>query len=381
MKQHIRQHSITVAAFLTFLAIGAGAFVFSGIYNIGADDHHTKPVFMVLQTLRERSIQQRAKSLTVPNLNDPTLVLKGAGQYAAMCTSCHLSPGMTDSELRPGLYPQPPNLSKQRVDPRNAFWVIKHGLKMSAMPAWGLSHDDATIWSMVAFVQKLPAMSPAEYKEFVDKAPPDEDMKMPMGMGTRASDDAHVGHGQPPTAQGEGNAMTNMPGMKMNGMRMKSAGDDKNRSATDASKQVKAKTPTEAMSMEGMTSRASPDAEAAAIAFHAALKNGDRTAVMELLAPEAHIREDATVQSRAEYASAHLAADMSFLRRAQVKTLSMVSRSLGDSAMVGSESESVVVVDGKTMRLRGREMLDLKKVGTEWKIVNIQWMSMPGESK
>ncbi|WP_363928399.1 cytochrome c [Thiobacillus sp.] len=90
---------------------------------------------------------------------------KGAGQYDVMCTSCHLAPGMEDSELRPGLYPKPSNLSDGEVDPRETFWVIKHGLKMSAIPAWGMSHDDATIWSMVAFMRKLPDMTPAQYKE------------------------------------------------------------------------------------------------------------------------------------------------------------------------------------------------------------------------
>jgi len=89
-----------------------------------------------------------------------------------------LTPGMHGSELRVGLYPQPPDLSRQHVDPRVAFWVIKHGIKMSAMPAWGSSHDDATIWSMVAFLQKLPAMTPDQYKAMVAKAPPDDDMDM-----------------------------------------------------------------------------------------------------------------------------------------------------------------------------------------------------------
>src|SRR3546814_6654292 len=82
------------------LAIGAGAFVYSGLYNIGADDHHTKPVFAVMQTLREQSIHARSKDIVVPDLNDEQLILKGAGQYAAMCTQCHLKPGMKDSELR-----------------------------------------------------------------------------------------------------------------------------------------------------------------------------------------------------------------------------------------------------------------------------------------
>jgi mono/diheme cytochrome c family protein len=176
MKQHIKHHSITVISLLVLLFVGVGLFVYSGIYNVGADDPHTKPVFTMMQMLRDRSIQARAASLTVPNLDDAQLISKGAGQYAAMCTECHLTPGAEDSEIRPGLYPQPPNLSQVRVEPKAAFWIIKHGIKMSAMPAWGGSHDDATIWSMVAFLQKLPGMTPDEYKDIVANAPPDDDM-------------------------------------------------------------------------------------------------------------------------------------------------------------------------------------------------------------
>src|SRR3546814_9557045 len=73
MKKHIKHHSITVAVVLGVLAIGAGAFVYSGLYNIGADDHHTKPVFAVMQTLREQSIHARSKDIVVPDLNDEQL--------------------------------------------------------------------------------------------------------------------------------------------------------------------------------------------------------------------------------------------------------------------------------------------------------------------
>ena len=168
-------------AVLASIAAGAALFIYSGLYDIGADDHHTRPVFAVLQALRDRSIRARSQGIRVPSLEDPQVILEGAGQYAAMCTGCHLAPGMADSEIRPGLYPQPPNLSRVRVDPEDAFWAIKHGIKMSAMPAWGASHDDPTIWSMVAFLQKLPDMTPAQYKEIVSRAPPDEDMDMDMG--------------------------------------------------------------------------------------------------------------------------------------------------------------------------------------------------------
>lgn len=193
MSTSLRSFLFGALATLLLLAVGAVAFVWSGRYDIGADAPHTRPVFALMQALRERSIRAHAATLTVPDLTDPQLVLKGAGQYAAMCTQCHLSPAMAESEIRPGLYPQPPNLSRVRVDPKQAFWVIKHGIKMSAMPAWGASHDDATIWSMVAFLQKLPGMSAQEYKDIVARAPPDDDMDMGAAVDADHHDHDHDG--------------------------------------------------------------------------------------------------------------------------------------------------------------------------------------------
>jgi len=193
MTTSLRSFLVGVLGTLVLLAACAAAFIWSGRYDIGADAPHTRPVFALMQTLRERAIRAHAADLTVPDLTDPQLVLKGAGQYAAMCTQCHLSPAMADSEIRLGLYPQPPNLSRERVDPKQAFWVIKHGIKMSAMPAWGASHDDATIWSMVAFLEKLPGMSAQEYKDIVARAPPDDDMDMGAATDTDHHDHNHDG--------------------------------------------------------------------------------------------------------------------------------------------------------------------------------------------
>ena len=204
MKKHT-EHVIVVVVVLAAIAVGLGVFAYSGFYNIGADDHHWSLTYHILQTVRNRSIHVRSEHIKVPNLEEPRLILKGAGQYAAMCTGCHLAPGVEDSEVRVGMYPQPPNLSRMHVDPQDAFWVIKHGIKMSAMPAWGGSHDDPTIWSMVAFLQKLPSMSPAQYKAIVAKAPPDEDMDM------GDEHDHQSGNGQ------SAPAMSAMPGMKSQG--------------------------------------------------------------------------------------------------------------------------------------------------------------------
>ncbi len=171
----------TIAVTLGALVLSVALFVYSGRYDMGADAPHWPVTHEVITTLRDRSIAAHSADLQPPNLRDSSLILKGAGQYAAMCVDCHLAPGVTNSEIRPGLYPQPPNLAQVRIAPKVAFWAIKHGIKMSAMPAWGASHDDATIWSIVAFLQKLPDLDAAQYKQIVAAAPPDEDMDKGKG--------------------------------------------------------------------------------------------------------------------------------------------------------------------------------------------------------
>jgi mono/diheme cytochrome c family protein len=166
MKTQARK-STTVFATLVALAAVAGAFVWSGIYNIGADDPHMRATHLVLETLRDRSIEVRAENLTVPDLSDQAMATQGAGNYDAMCVGCHLAPGIKETELSKGLYPAPPNLSIEPVELAEAFWVIKHGIKASGMPAWGKSMDDSYIWNMAAFLQKLPSLDAAQYRAMV----------------------------------------------------------------------------------------------------------------------------------------------------------------------------------------------------------------------
>lgn len=147
------------------LIAGTWGFIYSGIYNIGADDPHTRFVYNAVETLRDRSIAARAQSITAPPLDDSDLLLSGGPDYAEMCAGCHLQPGVTTSEFRDALYPQPPNLTQpSRKNPAEMFWVIKHGIKMSAMPAWGQTHTDERMWAMVAFIQRLPELTPAQYQ-------------------------------------------------------------------------------------------------------------------------------------------------------------------------------------------------------------------------
>ncbi|MFC3549488.1 c-type cytochrome [Lysobacter cavernae] len=148
------------------IAIATGV-IWSGAYNVAADDRHSAPVNALLQVVRERSIAVRARGLTAPDLTDPTHIRQGAGNYDAMCAGCHLAPGVESTELSRGLYPAPPDLTRATVDAAEAFWVIKHGIKASGMPAWGKSMGDDYLWNMVAFLQQLPSLDADEYRALV----------------------------------------------------------------------------------------------------------------------------------------------------------------------------------------------------------------------
>lgn len=155
--------------------IVAATVIASGVIDVGADTPHSSAAFSILSYARERAIARSSGEINAPaNLGEPERIRRGAGNYAAMCVNCHLSPGNADSEIRKGLYPTPPNLSQQLAgapnerDAARRFWIIKHGVKASGMPAWSKGGmDDKSIWDLVAFLQKMPTLSKADYDQLV----------------------------------------------------------------------------------------------------------------------------------------------------------------------------------------------------------------------
>ncbi|HET7675538.1 MAG TPA: cytochrome c [Gammaproteobacteria bacterium] len=156
------------------------AYIYSGGFDVAATRDNPGWIDWIISTTREHSIEARVASVKVPadiNLSDPAMVAEGAKHYKAMCEVCHLAPGQSDSETRAGLNPRPPNLPKiaQYIEPNEAFWIIKNGIRMTAMPAWGPTHSDQKIWAIVAFVKALPQIDAARYRMLTAGA---EEMEM-----------------------------------------------------------------------------------------------------------------------------------------------------------------------------------------------------------
>ncbi|HKB85057.1 MAG TPA: cytochrome c [Ignavibacteriaceae bacterium] len=152
--------------------------IYSGWYNVSAANKEKGFPRWVLNTTMDNSVEKHAEGILVPALNSPEMIKEGFAHYNEMCKGCHGAPGKNETEIAKGLNPKAPDLSRsaKEMPPEELFWVTKNGIKMTGMPAWGLTHSDDKIWAMVAFLEQLPGMSGAEY-DSMEAAAPKEDVE------------------------------------------------------------------------------------------------------------------------------------------------------------------------------------------------------------
>ena len=178
---------------LVVLAGVVAVAIYEGLYNIAADVPHTQPVYWLLETARERSVAVRARDIVVPNdLDDANRISKG--RIFGDVQWRHLAPGMERTEISGGLYPRAPELRRGTdLTPAEQSWIIKHGVKQTGMPAWGVTHDDELLWDVVAFVRKLPELTAEQYETMVKTAPKHEELmrEMEPRAGSHHGDHSH----------------------------------------------------------------------------------------------------------------------------------------------------------------------------------------------
>lgn len=143
-------------------------FIHSGIFNVAATEQHSSVVAWILHTTMKKSVKTRAGKLKIPT-NIIFSKSKGLKDFGEMCVLCHGAPGIKRSSIGIGLNPRPPALrekAKEWTMPE-LFWIVKNGIKMSGMPAFGPTHTDEQIWQIVFFIKNLPDIKPQEYQGLI----------------------------------------------------------------------------------------------------------------------------------------------------------------------------------------------------------------------
>ena len=111
------------------------------------------------------SMEKRAPEAKNPFANDPSALASGMAHYRENCVVCHGAPSVKPAELAAGLNPPVPNLDTddaQSLSDGKLFWIIKNGIRMTGMPAFGETHSDDEIWHIVTFVRHLPKITDSE---------------------------------------------------------------------------------------------------------------------------------------------------------------------------------------------------------------------------
>jgi len=162
-----------IGALAIIVAVGAAIFFFGGYFNVAASEPDPGIVKWALTKVRAASIDHHARLTAPGNLDDPEIVRAGARAFSERgCTNCHGAPGVNWQKFSEGLNPDPPDLKDiaHERQPAQLFWVVKNGIKMTAMPSFGaIGADDKEIWSIVAFIRKLPNVSEADFKAWTAK--------------------------------------------------------------------------------------------------------------------------------------------------------------------------------------------------------------------
>ena len=158
-----------IGALAIVVAMGAAIYFFGGFYSVAQNEDNPAVVDWALASIRGASVAGHATESPPANLDDSATVKAGARAYSTIgCVNCHGGPPNANwAKWSEGLKPVPADLkvkAKESTAPQ-LFWAIKNGIKFTGMPSFGLAGaSDEKIWSVVAFIKKLPTMSDDDYK-------------------------------------------------------------------------------------------------------------------------------------------------------------------------------------------------------------------------
>jgi mono/diheme cytochrome c family protein len=138
-------------------------------HGISARDEPTASERMIGRAARHMAIPMAARSMKNPIAMSDAVLAEGRAHWADHCATCHANDGSGKSEIGQHLYPKAPDMrdaATQTLGDGELFFIIKNGVRLTGMPAWGDAHsDDAGSWKLVHFIRHLPKITPDELKQ------------------------------------------------------------------------------------------------------------------------------------------------------------------------------------------------------------------------
>lgn len=145
-----------VAATLGAIYVTGTVVMNFGFVDVAASAPHSAMVTELMHTTAHKAIGRAADEIKVPNLATFDKVA-GERVYRTECGVCHTGPGLPEARFGNGLNPPAPELTRigEHWGKAELFWIIKHGIRMTGMPAFGGRLSDDEIWATVLVLSDL----------------------------------------------------------------------------------------------------------------------------------------------------------------------------------------------------------------------------------
>lgn len=149
---------------LGFLIAAAVAGVYAGALPSGADVKPPGLERWAANRSLHASIAREDAAYANPLQPTDANLLAGVRLYGANCAACHGTADALPATFAKGFYIEAPLLAKDGVedDPENVtYWKLDHGIRFTAMPAFGTNLTTEQLWQLTMFVARMDKLSPA----------------------------------------------------------------------------------------------------------------------------------------------------------------------------------------------------------------------------
>jgi len=159
---------ILLAVVIAVIAYGA----FSLRHGISARKEPSPTEITVARALRHMAIPKLAREDENPwkDVATPDVMKDAREHFADHCAQCHANDGSGNTEMGKYLYPRVPDMrlpATQNLSDGELYYIIRNGVPLTGMPAWGEPHTDQDdeSWQLVLFIRHLSHLTPEETKD------------------------------------------------------------------------------------------------------------------------------------------------------------------------------------------------------------------------
>ena len=149
------------------LALIACAWIAFAMFNLSALPEPGRAETYFATKAKHALVRHAAASAAIPAgpADVKAAAEEGDKYFGVDCSMCHGATGRKPTDNGRWMYPRAIDLGStdtQSYSDRELFWIVKNGIRLSGMPAFGKMETDEHIWDLVKYIRTLPAQPAAK---------------------------------------------------------------------------------------------------------------------------------------------------------------------------------------------------------------------------